>query len=197
MNCTNFLCWNCRGVSNFRTVNRVKKLLNRLNLTFICLVETRADEDRTSRFCNKFSKRYDWAAIPARGFSGGIIILWRKGFGKITHVAFSRYALHLVITSGNPREWILSVVYNSQHIYTQHALWKSLSSIALLDLPWLIIGDFNAILLVSEHRGGNSSSYNAKWKLFNEFVSNNFLLDLGFLGPEFTWCNGRGGLARR
>ncbi|KAJ0968806.1 hypothetical protein J5N97_021683 [Dioscorea zingiberensis] len=65
------------------------------------------------------------------------------------------------------------------------------------ELPWVILGDFNAILNCEEHRGGTFDNYRAKSKLFNEFINENQLFDLGFLGTPYTWCNNQLGLARR
>ncbi|KAJ0960519.1 hypothetical protein J5N97_001609 [Dioscorea zingiberensis] len=65
------------------------------------------------------------------------------------------------------------------------------------DLPWILLGDFNAILTNEEHRGGRFDYYNPKSKLFNEFINVNHLFDLGYIGSPFTWCNNQLGLARR
>lgn len=48
--------------------------------------------------------------------------------------------------------------------------------------------DFNAILLPQEHMSGNFISYVAKSRTFNDFVTRNNLLYLGFVGPDYTWC---------
>lgn len=52
-----------------------------------------------------------------------------------------------------------------------------------LDLPWLIIGDFNAIISSDEHRGGSFHNYSHKYNLFADFISRNMLLDIGFSSP--------------
>lgn len=79
----------------------------------------------------------------------------------------------------------------------QKEVWRSLSSLSSLNLPWFVAGDFNAILSSNEHRGGSFHYYAAKFNGFKDFLSRNQLLDLGFLGPSFTWCNGQQGMARR
>lgn len=52
------LSWNCRGLSNPKTMNQVKLLLARLKVDFMCLVEITANEERIPLFCAKFSKYY-------------------------------------------------------------------------------------------------------------------------------------------
>jgi hypothetical protein len=59
--------------------------------------------------------------------------------------------------------------------------------------PWLCIGDFNHVLDQSEKLGGlpvASSSYCP----FKHFIDHHGLVDLGFVGNPFTWCNNRKGL---
>lgn len=107
--------------------------MNKLNLSFACLVETRANEERVIHFCNKFTKKWEWVVIPswvchAAGVGEWeIIILWKKRFGKITPVAFSHFTLYLVISSDKSKDWIMSVVYNAQNFHVQHDAWNSLS----------------------------------------------------------------------
>lgn len=67
----------------------------------------------------------------------------------------------------------------------------------MLNFPWIVTSDFNAIFFPNEHRRGNFFNYVAKPRSFSDFVFRNNLLDLGFVGPEFSWCNGQSGLARR
>ncbi|KAJ0967671.1 hypothetical protein J5N97_024588 [Dioscorea zingiberensis] len=191
------LCWNCRGLSNGKTISRIKSLLRNHQPDIVCLVETRADEKRTINFCDKFRRMWEWAAIPARGMSGGIITLWKQGVGLVTPIANSRFSLHLVLTTERPKEWILSVVYNAQSVHLQKNLWHDLNSISSLNLPWILMGDFNAILNSEEHRGGCFDHYAAKAKHFTDFISSNQLFDLGFYGTPYTWCNNQSGMARR
>lgn len=45
--------------------------------------------------------------------------------------------------------------------------------------------------------GGSFAYYSRKSPLFNDFIARNGLLDVGFVGPPFTWCNGQSWFARR
>lgn len=66
----------------------------------------------------------------------------------------SHFILNLVISSVNLKEWVLSVTYNAQSIVFQKNVWHALSCLSSLDLSWLLVGDFNAILAHNEHKGG-------------------------------------------
>lgn len=164
----------------------------------ICyLVEIRTDEGRVRCFCKHFDKTWEWAALPSRGMSGGIIVLWHCYLCTITPISFNCYTLHLVVSAQRPAEWVLIVVYNSVNTAIQNMVWKSLHCISQFDMPWLITGDFNTILNPDEHMDGPFSYYSSKARAFHDFISLNSLLDMGFVGPNYTWCNGQQGLGRR
>ncbi|KAK1284161.1 hypothetical protein QJS10_CPB21g01739 [Acorus calamus] len=65
----------------------------------------------------------------------------------------------------------------------------------MANVPWCMIGDFNAISTTSEKRGGRPPNY-ASTIEFNNVMSTAGLIDIGFQGPRFTWSNNRLGLAR-
>ncbi|XP_057723959.1 uncharacterized protein LOC130939910 [Arachis stenosperma] len=51
-----------------------------------------------------------------------------------------------------------------------------------------IMGDFNAITTHHEKEGGRSKS-NTSIQDFNDFINSGNLMDLGYEGEKFTWCN--------
>lgn len=191
-----FLCWNCRGLSARDTSDYIFKLIRIHKPSLVCLVETRANSGRIDRFRFKIPRSWHWAAIEADGYSGGIFILWNKSLGHVTPIVASRRALHIVISSSVFKNCVISIVYNSTFSRKQCLLWNELSKISKLHLPWLIIGDFNAVLSRNEFKGGNFFYYNRKAQFFREFVDFNNLIDLNHSGPQFTWCNNQNGLAR-
>ncbi|XP_039146778.1 uncharacterized protein LOC120283989 [Dioscorea cayenensis subsp. rotundata] len=171
--------------------------MKQLNPFIFCLVETRADNSRLDIFCSKLGQKWAWAAIAADGFSGGLIVIWQKQLGKVSPLARSRYVLHLVVTNVKNESWILSTVYNSNHYQVQTTVWYELSGIASLNLPWILIGDFNTIASLDEFQGGSRSYYRRKARVFSDFISVNNLFDVNYTGSRFTWCNNQYGVARK
>lgn len=70
----------------------------------------------------------------------------------------------------------MSVVYKGQLIKMQWALWKELSCLSSLHIPYLIIGDFNAICSDSEHKGCSFTYYACKSVFFSMILSPKTLL---------------------
>lgn len=85
-------------------------------------------------------------AILAEGYSGGIITIWNSNLGYVTPLAKYRYVLYLVITTDTTKTLIISTIYNSNLLQGQCLLWNELSDMNSLNLPWLIMGDFNAVI---------------------------------------------------
>ena len=62
-------------------------------------------------------------------------------------------------------------------------------------MPWVCLRDFNEILYASEKNGGLERSQQ-QMDGFRRVVNACGFHDLGFEGPEFTWCNRRTGDGR-
>lgn len=89
------------------------------------------------------------------------------------------------------------MICNSHMLLDHKLLWKYLNGISLLNIPWILTRDFNTSSIVRNTKGVLFWSYSLKSKFFFSSISNNNLLDLGFVGLSFTWCNGQESLARR
>ncbi|GAV67190.1 hypothetical protein CFOL_v3_10699, partial [Cephalotus follicularis] len=79
----------------------------------------------------------------------------------------------------------LSTVYVSCEITRRQLLWHDLSNFDPGSLPWLIGGDFNTISKPSEKCGGGPYS-NKSMDHFNSFMANASLLEVSFLGDQYT-----------
>ncbi|RYR05834.1 hypothetical protein Ahy_B06g085655 [Arachis hypogaea] len=100
------------------------------------------------------------------------------------------------LSGKNSSPWLLTVVYGSPQRVTRRALWSSIESYARnVNLPWCLLGDFNAMLHNHEKRGGSSVNNQSACKEFQNCVSTCGLVDLGYSGWPFTWK--RGDLAER
>lgn len=61
--------------------------------------------------------------------------------------------------------------------------------------PWIIARDFNAIADIGEKRGGQQIDMGAVQD-FQHFIMCNDLVDAGYTGDVYTWCNDRQGQER-
>ncbi|KAF9619067.1 hypothetical protein IFM89_005081 [Coptis chinensis] len=83
---------------------------------------------------------------------------------------------------------LITIVHAHCTSVQRRQLWLELSNINPLNLSWLIMGNFNAYLSISEKKEGNnptSSSMND----FKNFISNNQLMEVPSSGYQLTWWN--------
>ena len=57
-----------------------------------------------------------------------------------------------------------------------------------LELPWLVIGDFNEITSIYKKEGGSDRPQQQMGN-FVDIINWCNLKDLGFVGPNFTWLH--------
>lgn len=103
-----------------------------------------------------------------------------------------------VTTPGNNQFMgFLPIVYASPDWKKRKKLWRDLTNFNVNHVtprdPWLVIGDFNSIVSMSEKKGGRVDPFAASARDFKDFILDNDLSDLGFVGAPFTWCNNRMG----
>ncbi|XP_038982901.1 uncharacterized protein LOC120110929 [Phoenix dactylifera] len=140
----------------------------------------------------------DWESfvIESQGLSGGIVMLWRRGVASIEAFCNCPQQVVMVISEPNEPPWVLCGVYASTDYRTRRLLWGELSRLLTRGVPTMVVGDFNCILAPSEKRGGRVYSDSVDRREFREFMNGAGLVDLGFTGPRFTWCNNQSGRSR-
>ncbi|XP_027156321.1 uncharacterized protein LOC113757111 [Coffea eugenioides] len=80
-------------------------------------------------------------------------------------------------------------IYASCDDQTRKQQWKVIQSRKhLWGDKWLIAGDFNDIVSNAEKWGGNRRE-EGSFKPFKDFINDNQLLEIGFEGHPWTWCN--------
>jgi len=99
--------------------------------------------------CEKF------AIHESDGRSGGLLML-RKKEVVVRPVNISQYYIDVVMGEGE--EWHLTGIYGDP--YHKEQTWEALRERkdSMSTLPWLMMGDFNEILLHHEKEGGRARS---------------------------------------
>ena len=89
--------------------------------------------------------------------------------------------------TGGP--WLLSGVYASTKYWKQRMLWSEISKLIVQDLSSFVVGDFNYIVGSQEKMGGKQVVDSIDSKEFRDIIGTSGLIDLGYAGTRFTWCN--------
>lgn len=92
-------------------------------------------------------------------------------------------------------EFLAFFIHAACNSSSRRLLWTELSNSLDVNFPSIILGDFNTIIANHEKQGGSPFIASEAEEL-SDFIQNSALIDLGFSGSPFTWCNNRRGSAR-
>ncbi|XP_042969188.1 uncharacterized protein LOC122301898 [Carya illinoinensis] len=177
-----------RGLGTSR--GRLKKLEKKFNIKVVALAETFVDERKMDNI-----KKLLWLenGCSNQAQARKIWLLWDKSV-DVNVVRMSDQFIMAKIS-----EWstdiLLTFVYAKCNYGLCRQLWKDLEEEAQMNLPWMILGDFNVIRTNDERRGGAARPMIAMEE-FNSWISGCGLLEISSQGNRLTWCNGQEGLAK-
>jgi hypothetical protein len=134
-------------------------------------------------FAHKFVVRSD-------GRSGGLMLLWHQHIQIDLMYRHTNY-IDVLVRSGIPDgDWHLTGLYGESVWRHKHRTWRYIRDLhGQANLPWLILGDMNEILISTGKEGGapRPQSY---MQSFRDCLSDCGLEDLGYIGNMFTWKRG-------
>lgn len=92
----------------------------------------------------------------------------------------------LLTVKVNNKTFLLTALYASPDYAVRKNIWINITNFSnSLNLPWLIMGNFNEIARLREKFGGRPSN-RTKINGFLDFLNKAKLIDLGFVGPKLT-----------
>lgn len=150
--------WNIRGIGNPRSQLEFSNFCRIYQPDFFCLSEPMvAFSSIPSYFW--LSLNLTLVAVNDRGSSlPNIWVLCNNSLDP-TVICNSTQQVSIKIGIDNVT-CCLSFVYASTNPYTRRQLWQNLSALSLNGGPWMVIGDFNAVLLELMKRRVAALHYN-------------------------------------
>ncbi|KAM2339768.1 hypothetical protein ACFX1X_019299 [Malus domestica] len=152
------------------------------------LLETKNKSNRYGYLKKRLDLEYMHAVEPM-SIGEGLCVFWRDA-SQVTLVKFEDFVIEVKIWDEHKKcHWYLFVIYASTNEKKGQNQWGYLSRrLGNNRGKTLLIGDFNDILCNDEKEGGNYRP-TSSMRDFREFVAQNELMDLGFVGYPFTWRN--------
>lgn len=121
------------------------------------LLKPRVCGRKTDEVIDKLGFQYSHR-VEAVEFSGGIWISWKNTVNLEVIRNHPQFILVRICSSVSSQYVFIAFVYGSPNWRKRRLLWEQLkTTIPSASIPWLIIGDFNAILSSDEKKGGRSS----------------------------------------
>ncbi|KAM2450907.1 hypothetical protein TB2_008327 [Malus domestica] len=129
--------------------------------------------------------------VASNGRSGGLCLLWNDEVEVVVRSSLPNHIDMECRIGGSSTWWRFTGFYGFQNIADCHLSWVLLSPLSRQSsLPWLYVGDFNEMLSAFEQLGGVGRR-NSQMNGFREAVHDCGLVDLGFIGSEYTWTDNR------
>lgn len=187
--------WNVRGFNKPGKHAVVKDWLNKNSMKFWCILKTRVKEKKANMILSSVFS--DWSSMTNYEHSQGgrIWLLW-KDTVRMTPVYKTDQLITCSVALPGEEEFFCSFVYASNEVVGRKELWEDLchhhNSPLFRNKEWLVMGDFNEILDGSEHSEfENLGRLSYGMRDFQQMVLSCQLMNMGYQGPLFTWCNKR------
>ncbi|KAJ6292418.1 hypothetical protein OIU78_024565 [Salix suchowensis] len=179
--------WNVRGAGKVKCASTIKDFKKVYAIDVFAVLEPRISGSKALNVATNLGFSH-YHIVDATGFSGGVWLLWNGSSVSLQVIAHASQSITALVHVRN-KCWLLTVVYANPNPRIRESLWTYFDGLAKAsNLPWLVMGDFNDISCASEKCGGN---FDSGGSAFVDWISRNQLIDLGFSGSKFTWCNKR------
>ena len=179
------LVWNCCGLGNLLTEKELGVLVRAKDPSVMFIAETWADEARLKDIKRKLEFDHLFV-VPRINRGGGLALFWRNSIDVNVETS-SKYHIDSIINKGREDAWRFTGFYGELATHLRHESWTKLRQLnSRFNLPWLCAGDFNEIVRSEEKCGGSNRSQ-PQMQMFREVIDECGFLDLGFVGPQFTW----------
>ncbi|XP_018512128.2 uncharacterized protein LOC103853200 [Brassica rapa] len=123
---------------------------------------------------------------------GRIILIWKDPL-KIQIVHQSSQSITCAMEIPNLPPFFYTAVYASNLTVDRSDLWAKLlylhDSLNLQNYGWIVGGDFNQILMSSEHSSQSVNAQDYQMYQFQDCLTQTGLFDLRYNGPSHTWKN--------
>ena len=163
----------------------IKDIRRSYDFSILILLETKVSGANASRVATKFGFQGMFREDP-QGFVGGLWAFWDTDTWVMDILYHDTRVIHMQISTHTGSSCFFSACYGRPQRVIRERLWASLMSLkSSISGPWMIAGDFNAVLLDEEVYGSNST--HRVCAAFNGCISFCELHDAGFQGPPYTW----------
>ncbi|XP_024006446.1 uncharacterized protein LOC112082955 [Eutrema salsugineum] len=190
---SSFFAWNTRGLNKMRKHNVVRSWVQTVRPAFGCLLETLVQEATCPNILDTVFTR--WSSTTNYDFHriGRIWVIWSDAV-SISPLHKSPQVITIEVTYASGLSFVCSCVYASNFSNDRRVLWQELRGtneyLQGINTPWIIMGDFNQTLSSDEHsRAADYLGDQSAMRDFQQFVTDCEVMDLGYVGSQFTWLN--------
>ncbi|XP_024196014.1 uncharacterized protein LOC112199199 [Rosa chinensis] len=182
------LVWNCRGLNNSETQDALVSLVRQRNPSIIFLSETLASPDLLSDVRRNLG--FDGVICsPCSDECRGLGLFWHNEIPVRLRNYSTNHIDVKVGAIGSARVFRFTGICGVATMADRIITWNLLRTLAAqLNMPWIVVGDFNEILCLEDKSGGPPCNI-AQMNRFRQALVDCDLMDMGFVGSRYTWAN--------
>ena len=84
-------------------------------------------------------------------------MMWNSARVHVHIITQNAQGVHVIVEVNSTTSFFLSAIYASTRFRNRKLLWNDLHQISKnVNMPWLVVGDFNEVLCQSEKWGGGA-----------------------------------------
>ncbi|KAJ9536659.1 LOW QUALITY PROTEIN: hypothetical protein OSB04_un000132 [Centaurea solstitialis] len=174
-------CWNIRGLNAPEKQREVKSFIRLNDISLFAVLESHLSSVSLGSVVSSVFGRWSWISNQSICVHGTRIILaWNSAVMDVivieSHVQFIHCEIRM---RGDPQPWFCSVVYGANNSVLRRQLWSGLRKFRAImgNKPWVVMGDFNAMLFPHDALGGECLC-----------VEDIEVFDICYTGIQHTWC---------
>ncbi|KAJ9535674.1 hypothetical protein OSB04_un001171 [Centaurea solstitialis] len=196
-------CWNVRGLNARIKQSEVRKSILSNGMSFCSLLETHVKPNVLPTICKSVFGDWKWVSNSSVSDHGTrIIFAWDDRIGDVMILDMHAQFLHCFVKiRGGMHSFFVTIVYSANDWMVRKELWSGLrkAKVIMGAKPWVLMGDFNAMLFPHDGFGG-CSRRKACMEDFYHCVEDIEVLDVTYTGIHYTWIQkpkGGDGLHRK
>ncbi|KAF3449229.1 hypothetical protein FNV43_RR09957 [Rhamnella rubrinervis] len=168
-----------------KVFNYLRAQVKKYRPSCIFLSETKSSEERMVRFCRRLGFEH-CEVSAAKGFVGGIILMWRNEVNLKVVWKSDRVICGEVSDCNDGGSWRLLGCYGPPIRCQKDEFWDELGMMVHMEeRPWILLGDLNEVTEANEKWGGRD--LHGRKLFLKKFMEDAGAIDLGFVGRPFTW----------
>ncbi|XP_059288638.1 uncharacterized protein LOC132041992 [Lycium ferocissimum] len=183
------MSWNVRGLNGLNKQREVKLLCNELELGIMCFIETRIKVHKVGSVVEGMFGGWEYRSNHAAHYNGRLLLVWRKDWFDVVIESEAAQAMTCQITClSRQLRFNATFVYAFNQKEERKELWNYIMQLNLRSGPWVVLGDFNAVLHAEDRIGGTQVTY-AEIVDFQHCLDTCGLVELPTNGGKYTWTD--------
>ncbi|XP_026429281.1 uncharacterized protein LOC113325274 [Papaver somniferum] len=185
------LYWNIRGLKRIQAKDKLRNLVKSFSPSLLWVAEPKIKVSSSAiKSLNLPGMSKMIIHNSSHTTKGNIWLFWNSSLSKPVVVSSSSQAITVKVG-----DVMVTGIHAACITVDRRDLWEELMDISQMNYPWMIIGDFN-VLLIYEEKVGGRRQLRVSMQDFRDCLESCNLIQATRNGIKFSWCNNRAGKKR-